>query len=252
MLKTQGRPRARTGEALNSASDWVASSRLLADATILAPDCTCADGQPCTDEPLNPHPPPRKTPMNAAAIALLALAMSTDAFAAAVGKGAALQRPRFSEALRTGLIFGCIEAATPVVGWAIGSVAAAYVSAWAHWIAFAVLAGLGARMMWLGVSADKEDAAHDRPDSHGFWVLALTGLATSLDAMAVGVGLAFVDADIVKVALAIGMTTFLAVTAGVMLGRVLGMVAGKRAEFAGGLLLVGIGVAILVEHLRAH
>ena len=73
----------------------------------------------------------RMTPISMAA---LALAMSTDAFAAAVGKGAALQRPRWAEALRTGLIFGTIEALTPIVGWALGSAAARYVTAWDHWI----------------------------------------------------------------------------------------------------------------------
>ena len=79
----------------------------------------------------------------------------------------------------------------------------------------------------------------------------LTGFATSIDAMAVGVGLAFLDVNIVPIAAAIGLTTFLMVTAGVMLGRMLGAVAGKRAEIMGGLLLIGIGTAILYEHLGA-
>lgn len=189
--------------------------------------------------------------MNLTATALLALAMSTDAFAAAVGKGAALHKPRLSEALRTGAIFGVIEALTPVVGWALGLAAAQYVKTWDHWIAFTLLGVLGARMIWAGFSANAEEDPAKRPQRHGFWLLAITGLATSIDAMAVGVGLAFLDADIVPVAAAIGLTTFLAVTAGVMLGRALGIVAGKRAEIIGGLLLIGIGTAILVEHLSA-
>lgn len=81
--------------------------------------------------------------------------------------------------------------------------------------------------------------------------LALTGLATSIDALAVGVGLAFVEVEIGWVAAAIGLTTFVMVAVGVMLGRVLGAIAGKRAEIVGGLLLIGIGTAILVEHLGA-
>ena len=178
----------------------------------------------------------------------LALAMSTDAFAAAVAKGAALHRPRWSEALRTGAIFGGIEALTPIVGWALGSVAAKLVSEWDHWIAFALLAGLGLRMIWVGWHGEVE-AAEERPDRHGFWLLALTGLATSIDAMAVGVGLAFIDVEIVPVAVAIGLATFCMVTAGVMLGRVLGALAGKRAEIAGGLVLIVIGAVILAEHL---
>jgi putative Mn2+ efflux pump MntP len=188
--------------------------------------------------------------MNVLSVVAIAFAMSTDAFAAAVAKGAALQRPSWREALRTGAIFGAIEAVTPLVGWLVGSAAAKYASEWDHWIAFTLLAGLGARMVWIGFRSDGSDV-DARPDSHSFWVLALTGLATSIDALAVGVGLAFVDVEIGWVAAAIGAATFLMVTIGVMLGRVLGAVAGKRAEIVGGLLLIGIGTAIVIEHLGA-
>lgn len=186
--------------------------------------------------------------MNVLSVVAIAFAMSTDAFAAAVAKGAALQRPSWREALRTGAIFGAIEAVTPLVGWLVGSAAAKYASEWDHWIAFTLLAGLGARMVWIGFRSDGSEV-DARPDSHSFWVLALTGLATSIDALAVGVGLAFVDVEIGWVAAAIGAATFLMVTIGVMLGRVLGAVAGKRAEIVGGLLLIGIGTAIVIEHL---
>ncbi len=188
--------------------------------------------------------------MNLISILLLALAMSTDAFAAAIGKGTALHHPRWGEALRTGLIFGTIEALTPLVGWLLGQAAAKYVTAWDHWIAFTLLGGLGVRMLYAAFKADETEEA-PKPSRHSFWVLATTGFATSIDAMAVGVGLAFVDVAIIPIAAAIGLTTFLAVTIGVMLGRVLGAVAGKRAEMMGGLLLMGIGAAILHEHLTA-
>ena len=185
--------------------------------------------------------------MNLAATALLSLAMSTDAFAAAVGKGAALHRPHLREALRTGLIFGVIEGLTPVVGWLLGQLAAPYVTAWDHWIAFVLLGGLGVMMMREGFSPPETRA--EKPGSHSFWLLAVTGFATSIDAMVVGVGLAIMGADIMVTALAIGFSTFVMVTIGVMLGRVLGLVAGKRAEIAGGLILIGIGSLILYEHL---
>jgi putative Mn2+ efflux pump MntP len=188
--------------------------------------------------------------MNALSIVAIAFAMSTDAFAAAIAKGAALQRPSWREALRTGAIFGVIEAITPWVGWLIGSVAAKYASEWDHWIAFTLLTGLGARMMWVGFRSDPSEV-DERPQSHSFWVLALTGLATSIDALAVGVGLAFVDVHIAWVAAAIGIATFVMVSVGVMLGRVLGAIVGKRAEILGGLLLIGIGSAIVFEHLSA-
>ena len=187
--------------------------------------------------------------MNPAAILLIAMAMSTDAFAAAVGKGIALHRPHWSEALRTGLIFGLIEAATPLLGWAIGSVAASYVQAWDHWIAFTLLGLLGLRMVVTAVRESDTPAAAVKPSRHGFWPLALTGLATSIDALVVGAGLAFVDVGIVPVAAAIGLTTFVAVTCGVMLGRLLGPFAGRWAEAVGGLVLIGIGTAILAQHL---
>jgi manganese efflux pump family protein len=188
--------------------------------------------------------------MNAASIVLLALAMSTDAFAAAVGKGTALQNPRLSEALRTGLIFGVIEAITPIIGWGLGLHAANYVKDWDHWIAFGLLGILGLRMVVAGFGAPDEEAP-EKPDSHSFWLLAITGFATSIDALAVGVGLAFVDVNIWPVAAAIGFTTFLMVTLGVMVGRVLGAVVGKRAEIFGGLVLIGVGAAIFYEHVAA-
>jgi len=188
--------------------------------------------------------------VNPLSIVAIAFAMSTDAFAAAIAKGAALHRPSWREALRTGAIFGAIEAVTPLIGWLIGSVAAKYASEWDHWIAFTLLTGLGARMMWVGFRSDPSDG-DERPQSHSFWVLALTGLATSIDALAVGVGLAFVDVHIGWVAAAIGLATFVMVAVGVMLGRVLGAIAGQRAEILGGLLLIGIGTAIVFEHLGA-
>jgi putative Mn2+ efflux pump MntP len=173
--------------------------------------------------------------------------MSTDAFAAAVCKGASLARPRFSEALRTGLIFGVIETLTPLLGWLLGSAAAPLVEAWDHWIAFVLLGGLGLHMIRAGLSPDDDEA--EKPARHGFWRLALTAVGTSIDALAIGVGLAFLDVNIWVTALAIGCATTLMVTIGVMVGRLLGSIAGRRAEVAGGVVLIAIGSWILVDHL---
>lgn len=188
--------------------------------------------------------------MGIVAVVFLALAMSTDAFAAAVGKGSALDRPRWSEALRTGLIFGVIEAITPLVGWALGHVASRYVELYDHWIAFALLTVLGGQML---VRAWRKSAVADveKPASHSFWILAMTGFATSIDAMAVGASLAFLNINIVPIAIAIGCATFVMVTLGVMVGRLLGRIAGRWAEGVGGLVLIGIGATILIEHLMA-
>jgi manganese efflux pump family protein len=192
---------------------------------------------------------PRTSKMNLVSTVLLALAMSTDAFAAAVGKGATLHKPQIREAIRTGIIFGSIEAITPVIGWSLGIAAVKYVVAWDHWIAFTLLALLGLRMIFAGFR--QSDPVERRPRSHPFWALATTGFATSIDAMAVGVGLAFLNVNIIATAAAIGLATFTMVTLGVMVGRVLGVVVGKRAEIVGGFLLIGIGSYILFEHLTS-
>jgi len=189
--------------------------------------------------------------MSPLSILFIGLAMSTDAFAAAIGKGVAMGRPRLRDALRTGLIFGVIEAITPLLGWLLGKAAAPYVQAWDHWIAFVLLLGLGLHMIVNGVREDDQDAPATEGDSaRSFWLLALTGLATSIDAAAIGVGLAFLEVHIGIVAAVIGLCTFVMVTLGVLLGSKLGELAGKRAEIFGGIVLIVIGASILYEHLQ--
>lgn len=182
--------------------------------------------------------------MNLSATLLLAFGMSMDAFAASIGKGATLHKPRFGEALRTGLIFGVIEAITPLVGWALGQVATHFVMEWNHWVAFVLLAFLGTRMVIEGVRGGGEEATAPLR-RHSFWLLVTTAFATSLDAMAVGVGLAFLQVNILYTALAIGCATLVMSTLGIMVGRFIGPLLGKRAEILGGLVLIGIGCQIL-------
>ena len=194
--------------------------------------------------------------MSPISIVLIGFAMSTDAFAAAVGKGAAMRKPRLLDALRAGLIFGVIEAITPIIGWLLGRAASQYVQAFDHWIAFGLLGVLGAHMIIAGLKPDDESEADNADDEAGeqhksFWTLAATGFATSIDAMAIGVGLAFLDVHIGVVALVIGLCTMTMVTIGIMLGRALGALVGKRAEIIGGVILIIIGCAILYEHLTA-
>ncbi|MEB0045226.1 MULTISPECIES: manganese efflux pump MntP [unclassified Pseudomonas] len=188
--------------------------------------------------------------MNLASLIFLAFAMSTDAFAAAIGKGSSLHKPKFLEALRIGLIFGVIEGLTPIAGWFIGQAATQFVSSWDHWVAFSLLLVLGLHMIYNGVKTEEaEEVEVEKPKQHGFWLLAVTGFATSIDALAVGVGLAFVNVNIWLAAGLIGLATMTMVTIGVMLGRVIGSVIGKRAEIAGGVVLIIVGSAILYEHL---
>lgn len=184
--------------------------------------------------------------MNLSATLILAFGMSMDAFAASIGKGATLHQPRFREAIRTGLIFGIIEAITPLIGWGIGLFASQYIMEWDHWVAFSLLFILGARMIVEGVKNKPEE---DKVNRHGFWVLVATAIATSLDAMAIGVGLAFLQVNILHTAMAIGMATMIMATLGMMVGRFIGPLLGKRAEILGGVVLIGIGFNILLEHL---
>ena len=104
-------------------------------------------------------------------------------------------------------------------------------------------------MIRAGLAHDDDGEPAERPQSHSLRRLAVTGFATSIDAMAIGVGIALIDADIVVTAISIGLATLVMVTLGVMLGRVLGAIVGRRAEVAGGLVLIGIGTAILWQHL---
>lgn len=179
---------------------------------------------------------------------ILAFGMSMDAFAAAIGKGASLHRPPFKEALRTGLIFGAVETITPIIGWAIGLAASQFIMNWDHWVAFTLLFVLGARMI-VGGFRKESDEPEAAPSRHGFWLLVTTAIATSLDAMAVGVGLALLQVNIIVTALAIGAATTIMATTGMLLGRFLGAKIGKWAEIFGGVVLIGIGSSILVEHL---
>jgi putative Mn2+ efflux pump MntP len=132
-----------------------------------------------------------------------------------------------------------------LIGWAAGRAASGYIAAFDHWIAFAILAALGSKMIWDSLLRPK---SVEKPRQHSFGVLVITAIGTSIDAMAVGVTLAFLNANIIITALAIGMATFMMTTMGVLFGRFLGDQFGRFAEAAGGVGLFLIGAKILVEH----
>ena len=184
--------------------------------------------------------------MNFLSLVGLAFAMSTDAFAASIGRGVSLGRTRLIEALRIGIIFGTVEAITPVIGWGLGMAANRLVSNWDHWVAFALLSMLGLSMIYKGLKSDGGEPEDEKKDAGSKSVpfLALTAIATSIDAMAVGITLAFTDVNILVAAAIIGLATTLMVTIGIMLGRAIGSLVGKQAEIVGGLVLIGIGTWI--------
>lgn len=186
--------------------------------------------------------------MSFMAIIVLAVSMSMDAFAVSVGRGAALGRPSYGEALRTGVIFGVVEAITPLIGWAAGMAAASYISAVDHWIAFGLLGSVGLNMIYSAFKGGDESKESAKPGS-SFLVLVATAVGTSLDAMAVGVSLAFLEVNIIVIALAIGFATFLLSSGGMLVGRLIGERFGRYAEAVAGVSLFGLGASILYEHL---
>lgn len=189
--------------------------------------------------------------MNLLTTILLALGMSVDAFAAALARGAGSLHYTWRQTVKTALIFGIVETITPLIGWLAGSMAQKFIAEYDHWLAFGLLLALGLKMIW-GALHDGDDEAADADGNRTDATLLLTvvtAIATSIDSMVVGVGLAFLDANIWLTALAIGTSTTIMAAIGLRLGRLLGQKIGSRAEMAGGVVLIGIGTFILLEHL---
>lgn len=178
---------------------------------------------------------------------IIAFSMSADAFAASIGKGVVLQKPKLSYALRIGLIFGSVETITPIIGWLLGRMASGFIEAVDHWVAFAILSIIGGKMIYEGFHNEESE----RKEYHKLSILILTAIGTSIDAMAVGATLALLDANIWIMAAMIGSATFIMSTIGIMTGHYIGTKAGKIAEVLGGLCLIAIGTKILIEHLGA-
>lgn len=189
--------------------------------------------------------------MNLLTTILLALGMSVDAFAAALARGAGSLHYTWRQTVKTALIFGIVETITPLIGWLAGSMAQKFIAEYDHWLAFGLLLALGLKMIWGALHDDGDEAAAtdgNRTDTT-LLLTVVTAIATSIDSMVVGVGLAFLDANIWLTALAIGTSTTIMAAVGLRLGRLLGQKIGSRAEMAGGVVLIGIGTFILLEHL---
>ena len=189
--------------------------------------------------------------MNLLTTILLALGMSVDAFAAALARGAGSLHYTWRQTVKTALIFGIVETITPLIGWRAGSMAQKFIAEYDHWLAFGLLLALGLKMIWGALHDDGDEAAAtdgNRTDTT-LLLTVVTAIATSIDSMVVGVGLAFLDANIWLTALAIGTSTTIMAAIGLRLGRLLGQKIGSRAEMAGGVVLIGIGTFILLEHL---
>lgn len=172
---------------------------------------------------------------------ILAAALAMDALAVAAAQGAAY-RPRLPRTLGIAAAFGAAQGLMPLAGWAIGALAIGFVSAVDHWIALALLGFLGIRMIMEGF------APPEAPRLLTGTALLAAAIATSIDAFAAGLTLPVLKAPVVTACLIIAIVTFALSWAGVRIGAAAGASLGRRAEIVGGLLLIGIGVRIFVEH----
>lgn len=181
---------------------------------------------------------------------LIGVGLSMDAFAAAICQGLSMTRIKWGHALTVGLYFGGFQALMPFIGWMLGSQFADRIQQYDHWIAFILLALIGGNMIREALSGDEEDAAQAETDLRlDHKKLFLMAIATSIDALAIGVTFAFLETAILPAIGIIGCTTFCISVAGVAVGCWFGARYKKRAEITGGAILVLLGIKILLEHL---
>ena len=179
-------------------------------------------------------------------IFLIAVSLALDAFAVSVSSGISIPGFGVKQAARMGLWFGAFQFMMPVAGWLLGSSVSQYIETVDHWVAFALLAVIGGRMAWGSLRGGEEDEA---PADLSARRLCLLAIATSIDALAVGVSMAFMNVPVLASAVVIGMVAFVLSLVGGLVGKRLGGLFQRRAELVGGLVLIAIGVKILIEHL---
>lgn len=190
-------------------------------------------------------------PVSFSALVVLALGLAMDAMAVAAARGCATPRILPRHVAKVALYFGGFQALMPLLGWFFGRRVGPFVQAWDHWIIFALLAAIGGKMLWeaRGSGDDATDSAASA--DFGTKVMILLAIATSIDALAVGFTLPLLQAPLVPALVIIGTVTALASAAGLFAGRHFGALLGKRLDALGGVVLIGLGAKILVEHLAA-
>ncbi len=179
---------------------------------------------------------------------LTAVALSMDAFAVSMCKGLGMRTLNRRNALMIGLFFGGFQALMPLIGWLLGSQFAQMIQSVDHWIVFFLLGGIGGKMIWDAFHEEEADASAD-PDRLDYRELTVLAVATSIDALAVGISFAFLEVRVVPSVLLIGLVTFLLCVGGVRIGHRFGARYSGRATLCGGVILILIGLRILLEHL---
>lgn len=189
---------------------------------------------------------------------ILAVGLSMDAFAVSICKGLSLSKVTFKECAKVGLYFGGFQGGMPLIGFILGVQFKDYITSIDHWIAFILLSFIGINMIRESMEKDDESGVIDlaevavsKEDTNplSFKNMVMLSIATSIDALAVGVTLAFLQVNIVPSVLFIGIVTFVLSAIGVKIGNVFGVKYKSKAEFAGGTILILMGIKILFEHL---
>ncbi|UCH42125.1 MAG: manganese efflux pump [Dehalococcoidales bacterium] len=176
---------------------------------------------------------------------LVALGLAADCFAVALSGSIAMGSLSIIQGLRTALAFGLFQGLMPVLGWLAGRTIVGYIEAYDHWLALGLLTFVGGKMIW--ESFRSGDKLRNTDITRGL-TLVLLAVATSIDALAVGLTFAFIQIDIVLATLTIGLVSFVVTIIGLLLGKKVGSLFGKRVEIIGGLILIGIGLKIVIEH----
>ena len=181
---------------------------------------------------------------------LLAIGVSMDAFAVSICKGLATRKAGIREMGTCGVWFGGFQALMPLIGFFLGTLFAAAIEAFDHWVAFALLALIGSNMLKEALTPEECDGCGDENGDFGFKTMFVMAIATSIDALAIGVSMALAgDVNIWVAITLIGLTTCLTSALGVKIGNVFGSKFKKKAEAAGGIILILLGLKILLEHL---
>ena len=186
--------------------------------------------------------------MSIVGLFLLAIALSADSLAASVAKGSRLSRPSIADAFIVAGVFAAFQVVMPLIGWKVGISLQPLIERIDHWIAFAILLGVGGKMIRDGL---KSDGAVDTRNTLTMSALILSGVATSIDSLVVGFGFGFLKVSILAALAIIGCVTFVSSFGGFYLGRYVSRHFGEYVEVGAGLILIAIGAKILFDHLTA-
>jgi len=184
--------------------------------------------------------------MSLITIFIIAVGLGVDAFSVAIGIGATNDKKSWAPVLRLAAAFGIFQFVMPIAGWLAGLTVVEIIASFDHWIAFTLLALVGGKMIWEGFEKESDE---ERDDQTRGWPLLVLSIATSIDALAVGFSFSVLKNPIFLPAVIIGLVCFIMTIIGMIFGKVLAKIFGKKVEIFGGLVLIAIGIKILIDHM---